>query len=153
VSLWGRHPRQQLAYLLVALGLIGLVWWTNSGLNNGLNETTSDSAGTTSSSSSLSGSVDSESGLAWIKSEDLPSEAWETLSLIDSGGPYPFAQDDEVFGNFEELLPQQPGGYYREYTVITPGADTRGARRIVRGAEGELYWTNDHYRSFQRIVR
>ena len=84
---------------------------------------------------------------------DLPPEAGQTLDLIDAGGPYPYEQDDGVFMNREELLPNQPESYYREYTVETPGSGDRGARRIVAGNGGELYWTDDHYTSFARIER
>lgn len=90
-------------------------------------------------------------GLPVITSEELPPEALETLALIARGGPFPFSKDGSVFQNREQLLPRKPTGYYREYTVITPGESDRGARRIVRGAAGELYYTNDHYASFARI--
>lgn len=83
----------------------------------------------------------------------LPPQAADTLALIDKGGPYPYDQDDSVFGNYEGLLPGEPQGYYREYTVPTPGSPDRGARRIIVGENGELYWTDDHYRSFARILR
>jgi ribonuclease T1 len=82
---------------------------------------------------------------------DLPAEARETLALIKAGGPYPYQQDGRSFGNRERLLPRRGRGYYREYTVKTPGARDRGARRIVAGKGGELYYTTDHYRSFRRI--
>ena len=78
-------------------------------------------------------------------------EIQRTLDRIAADGPYPFRQDDTVFVNREGRLPKQALGYYREYTVITPGADDRGARRIVRGQRGELYYTDDHYGSFRRI--
>jgi ribonuclease T1 len=81
----------------------------------------------------------------------LPAEARATLQLIRSKGPYPYAKDGSVFGNREGLLPRQARGYYREYTVKTPGERTRGARRIVAGRGGELYYTEDHYNSFRRI--
>ena len=68
-------------------------------------------------------------------------------------GPFPEDRDGVTFENREELLPDQPRGYYREYTVPTPGSDDRGARRIVVGEGGELYWTADHYSSFSRIAR
>lgn len=96
---------------------------------------------------------DPATGLPSVAVGDLPPEARDTLALIDRGGPYPYDQDDQTFGNREQLLPDQPDGYYREYTVETPGSDDRGARRIVRGDGGELYWTDDHYSSFSRIVR
>lgn len=83
--------------------------------------------------------------------QDLPREARQTLSLIKAGGPFPYARDGIVFGNFEKLLPKRPRGYYREYTVKTPWRKDRGPRRIVAGAEGEYYYTDDHYESFRRI--
>lgn len=82
---------------------------------------------------------------------ELPREARETLALIDKGGPFPYERDDVVFGNFEKRLPIRERGYYREYTVRTPGVKHRGARRIVAGRNGERYYTDDHYRSFKRI--
>lgn len=82
---------------------------------------------------------------------DLPAEARQTIALIRKGGPYPHERDGVVFGNYEKLLPAKGRGYYREYTVRTPGAKDRGARRIVAGRGGELYYTDDHYRSFRRI--
>lgn len=87
-----------------------------------------------------------------IRAADLPREAQATLALIRKGGPYPYARDGVVFGNREALLPGQRRGYYREYTVKTPGERTRGARRIVAGKGGELYYTEDHYNHFSRIV-
>lgn len=90
-------------------------------------------------------------GLPVITLDELPPEAQATLALIASGGPFPFSKDGSVFQNRERLLPRQPTGYYREYTVITPGEGDRGARRIVRGEAGELYYTDDHYASFARI--
>ena len=82
----------------------------------------------------------------------LPSEGKQTLELIKAGGPFPYKQDGRVFSNREALLPKQKRGYYREYTVKTPGARDRGARRIVAGRPGEYYYTDDHYRSFRRII-
>jgi len=82
---------------------------------------------------------------------ELPKEARETLALVRKGGPYPYAKDGVVFGNREGRLPKQKRGYYREYTVKTPGERTRAARRIVTGTGGELYYTADHYNTFRRI--
>ncbi|GHE66555.1 ribonuclease domain-containing protein [Streptomyces cellulosae] len=83
---------------------------------------------------------------------DLPSEAHDTLDLIEQGGPFPFEQDGTVFQNREGILPGQETGYYHEYTVITPGSPTRGARRIVTGEEyQEDYYTADHYASFDLV--
>lgn len=81
----------------------------------------------------------------------LPPEARETLALIKQGGPFPYKRDGIVFNNFEKLLPLQPRGYYREYTVKTPGRKDRGPKRIVAGKEAEYYYTEDHYKSFRRI--
>jgi ribonuclease T1 len=82
---------------------------------------------------------------------ELPGEARQTIALIRKGGPFPYERDGVVFGNFEKKLPAQSRGYYREYTVRTPGATNRGARRVVAGRGGELYYTEDHYASFRRI--
>jgi guanyl-specific ribonuclease Sa len=83
----------------------------------------------------------------------LPPEAVQTLRLIEAGGPFRYDRDGSVFQNREGLLPQRPRGYYREYTVPTPGSPDRGARRIVSGGDPPqvLYYTDDHYRTFRRI--
>ncbi|MEW2386740.1 ribonuclease [Streptomyces venezuelae] len=82
----------------------------------------------------------------------LPSQAHDTLDLIEKGGPYPYPQDGTVFQNREGELPQQSSGYYHEYTVVTPGSDDRGARRIVTGEKSqEDYYTSDHYASFDLV--
>ncbi|MFN8630826.1 MAG: ribonuclease domain-containing protein [Chloroflexota bacterium] len=94
---------------------------------------------------------DPTSGLPTIALADLPPEGQATLALIIAGGPYPYSQDGSVFQNREGILPDQPSGYYREYTVPTPGSPDRGARRIVVGREGERYYTADHYATFERI--
>lgn len=99
------------------------------------------------------GGTDPESGLPIVQVFDLPPEAAETLDLIDAGGPFPEDRDGVTFENREDLLPDHPVGYYKEYTVPTPGSDDRGARRIVVGEAGEYYYTGDHYRSFSRIAR
>lgn len=74
-----------------------------------------------------------------------------TLALIEQGGPFPYEKDGTVFQNREGKLPPRPRGYYREYTVPTPGAKNRGARRVVQGRDGDTWYTSDHYRSFVRI--
>ncbi|MFI2779515.1 guanyl-specific ribonuclease [Streptomyces sp. ALB3] len=82
----------------------------------------------------------------------LPSQAHDTLELIDAGGPFPYEQDGTVFQNREALLPSRSTGYYHEYTVVTPGSPDRGARRIVTGEEVEEdYYTADHYESFDLV--
>ncbi len=87
-----------------------------------------------------------------IRLDQLPAEAHDTLRLIAAGGPFPYRQDGVVFENREGRLPRKPAGYYREYTVVTPGSADRGARRLVRGNQGELYYTDDHYNSFRRVI-
>lgn len=95
-----------------------------------------------------------EDGLPYVDLADLPPEAAETVALIDAGGPFPYpGKDGSTFGNFEGVLPDRQRGYYAEYTVETPGLEHRGARRIIAGDGGELYWTADHYESFERIRR
>jgi len=94
-----------------------------------------------------------------IPAAALPVEARATLALVRAGGPFPYAKDGGVFSNREKMLPPRSRGYYREYTVKTPGARDRGARRVVAGAgttgdartSGEYYYTDDHYNSFRRI--
>ncbi len=90
--------------------------------------------------------------LADVGIKSLTPEARDTLKLIEKGGPYPYDRDGIVFGNFEKRLPLKERGYYTEYTVKTPGVTHRGARRIVAGKGGEKYYSDDHYKSFKRIV-
>lgn len=102
----------------------------------------------------LDGSArEAETGIGIVPLGALPREAQIVLQRIDAGGPFAYRKDGSVFGNRERLLPLRPTGYYREYTVPTPGSSDRGARRIVKGAAGELFYTRDHYRSFKRIVQ
>ena len=96
---------------------------------------------------------------ATVAVADLPREAQATLALIKAGGPFPYAKDGTVFGNYERILPRQKRGYYTEYTVKTPGLKNRGPRRIIAGkgttgdpaTSGEYWYTADHYQSFRRI--
>ena len=90
-------------------------------------------------------------GVGEVAASQLPPQARDTLARIKKGGPYPYAKDGAVFGNREGRLPRQKRGYYREYTVKTPGERTRGARRIVAGRGGEFWYTEDHYATFRRI--
>jgi ribonuclease T1 len=96
---------------------------------------------------------DEASGLPLVDLADLPREAAETVELIDVGGPFPYADDGETFLNSAGLLPERETGYYRVYIVDTPGSAEPITRRIVTGADGELYWTDDHYETFRRITR
>ncbi|MER5889088.1 ribonuclease domain-containing protein [Streptomyces sp. NPDC001941] len=86
-----------------------------------------------------------------LRVADLPAEAHQTLRLIRKGGPFPYDKDGVVFGNFEKRLPSKKRGYYHEYTVRTPGERGRGARRIVTGSGGEVYYTADHYETFEEV--
>jgi len=92
------------------------------------------------------------SSLPEIRESALPVEGRRVLALVRAGGPYQYGQDDQVFGNFERVLPVRDRGYYREYTVPTPGEGDRGARRIVAGNGGEKYYTGDHYATFKYIA-
>jgi ribonuclease T1 len=95
-------------------------------------------------------------GLGTVTRSQLPKQAVETLQRIEAGGPFPFEKDGVVFGNRERLLPPHPRGYYHEYTVPTPRARNRGARRIVCGGPrrqiDDCYYSGDHYASFKRIA-
>ncbi|MDJ0380998.1 ribonuclease domain-containing protein [Streptomyces sp. G-G2] len=92
-------------------------------------------------------------GMKTVRAAALPAQAWDTLALIDQGGPYPYRQDDGVFGNFEKVLPKQNRGYYHEFTVKTPGSRDRGARRIITGQGREFFYTEDHYKTFKAVLR
>lgn len=105
----------------------------------------------------FAGARDSDTGLRkpsnqTIAAAELPPDGQATLQLIKKRGPFPYRKDGSTFGNRERLLPRQQYGYYKEYTVKTPAANHRGARRIIAGAAGEYYYTSDHYNTFQRIV-
>lgn len=140
--------KSRAAYLVAGLLLVALAVWGPS-LWSG-SDGSADSRPTV---TTTVGATDPVSGLPQVDQDLLPSEAGRTLSLIDRGGPYPYEEDGDVFLNKEGILPEREYGYYHEYTVDTPGAATRGARRIVTGSDGEFYWTEDHYQSFERIHR
>ncbi|QLG10477.1 ribonuclease [Deinococcus sp. D7000] len=111
---------------------------------------------TRSPSTPATASRDPQSGLRWIDASDLPREGTQVLQDIAGGGPFRYRKDGVTFGNRERILPRQASGYYREYTVPTPGEGDRGARRIVCGGQpvtrtAECYYTADHYASFRRI--
>jgi ribonuclease T1 len=88
----------------------------------------------------------------------LPAQGRDMMALIKKGGPFKYDKDGTVFGNREKFLPARQRGYYREYTVRTPGESSRGARRIVCGgqqprAPDACFYTDDHYASFRQIVQ
>jgi ribonuclease T1 len=162
-----RTPQRSIVGLLLALVMAAVVWWTQGdGASPGTGAEPSSPTQTQSPThdytetntrsaepSPQPAGTDPVSGLPLVALAELPPEAADTVDLIDAGGPFPEDEDGGTFENREELLPDEPRGYYAEYTVPTPGSDDRGARRIVAGDEGELYWTGDHYRSFERITR
>lgn len=105
---------------------------------------------------SINGAPTATPVLADIRLSELPAQARETHRLILAGGPFPYARDGVVFGNRERLLPRKARGFYREYTVKTPGTRSRGARRIICGGTPPTvpevcFYTGDHYASFKRI--
>ena len=88
-----------------------------------------------------------------VSIDRLPPEAQETIQTIERGGSFPYHQDGAIFSNRERRLPSVRYGTYREYTVPTPGARTRGARRMIAAPQRIYYYTGDHYRSFQQVIR
>lgn len=98
--------------------------------------------------------VDRPSGaIPTVPLKSLPPQVTVTVHRIETGGPFPYPYDDGVvFHNYEHLLPAEPDGYYHEYTVPTPGAPDRGARRIVTAENGSFYYTPDHYVTFDRLA-
>lgn len=103
--------------------------------------------------------ADYADGIGTIDYAALPKEAQTVIGMIQKRASFPYRQDGQIFSNRERILPSRPRGYYQEYTVPTPGADNRGARRIISGQgttgdnanSGEYYYTRDHYRSFARV--
>lgn len=155
---------------LVVLLLVGAAWFllpqladSTSTTGTSTTVTATDSGATTDSGTTANSGSSTQSGdqdwsseteptiSATINVDDLPPEAWDTMALIDQGGPFPYGKDGSVFQNREGRLPDHDMGWYREYTVDTPGSSDRGARRIVGGDDGVLYWTADHYDSFAEI--
>jgi guanyl-specific ribonuclease Sa len=129
--------------LLVAIAVVAAQWWP-SPAPSGQHET--PAAESSRAPPGVAAAPERRPG-------SLPPEAVTTLAAIERGGPFPYDRDGSVFQNRERRLPDRPRGYYREYTVATPGARDRGARRIVAGGQPPevYYYTDDHYRSFRRV--
>ena len=152
--------RKQLAGLIAALIVLALIIGgtllynrLTAGNSSGAEQSQSQSASAKKSPAKpTSQPASNPSKLPTLKASALPKEAQQTLALIAKGGPYPYDRDGINFGNFEGVLPKQRGGYYKEYTVKTPGESDRGARRIIVGGKGEKYYTDDHYESFSFIL-
>ncbi|XAS68423.1 ribonuclease domain-containing protein [Micrococcaceae bacterium Sec5.7] len=150
--------RRPVTVAVLLIGLVALALLvSNNALFPGMGsptaaETSAVSPGPSAVRSGAPAVAPSPSTLATVKESALPAEGRETLVLISRGGPYPYRAGDGTFGNFEQILPQKQEGYYKEYTVITPGEPDRGARRIVAGDAGEKYYTQDHYDSFKFIA-
>jgi ribonuclease T1 len=150
--LW-RNPVTLVTSVLAIVAVIALSWLQHDRGEPGAPGAAGDQTASTT-SATLPGDVgtDPDSGLPLVEVADLPGEARDMLALIASGGPFPYDRDGVVFENRERLLPDEDTGYYHEYTVPTPGSDDRGARRVIAGSSGELYYTDDHYVTFERIV-
>ncbi|MDP9889290.1 ribonuclease domain-containing protein [Pseudarthrobacter enclensis] len=156
--------RSILPLLLTTLVVLAMVAFGGAGLLGGQTESTTP--GTASSATTAPGRTPASapakqsaphrganpSSLPEIRESALPVEGRRVLALVRAGGPYQYSQDDQVFGNFERVLPVRDRGYYREYTVPTPGEADRGARRIIAGNGGEKYYTADHYTTFKYIA-
>lgn len=148
--------RSILPLILTTLVVLAMVAFGGAGLLGGQTESTTPgtASGATATPSKQSGPrrAANPSSLPEIRESALPAEGRRVLALIRAGGPYQYSQDDQVFGNLERVLPVRDRGYYREYTVPTPGEGDRGARRIVAGNGGEKYYTGDHYTTFKYIA-
>ncbi len=138
--------------LIAVAALVVLVGWLFVSLTGTDNEP--QTSGTVSPTATVvSDGQSSDSGLPVVRLASLPIEAQQTHALILEGGPFQYPQDGQVFGNRERILPQEDYGWYREYTVETPGSDDRGARRFVVGQDQVFFYTDDHYDSFSEVVK
>jgi ribonuclease T1 len=144
-----------LVVVLVVL-VVGLWWANRDGSTGSMASPGAQATATTGQERTAYPSSSAEntpdSGLDTVAESQLPREARAVLELVRAGGPYPYDQDDRTFQNREGILPRQERGYYREYTVKTPGSNDRGARRIIGGRDGDRYYTDDHYDSFRQIL-
>ncbi|HVE72377.1 MAG TPA: ribonuclease domain-containing protein [Thermoanaerobaculia bacterium] len=144
-----RRKPSSLVFLIAALVVIATGWWQQQ------KASPPTTLPPVTPASSPAGSPASPSAAVPSSLDAVPAAhrpaVEQTLALIRSGGPFPYSRDGITFQNREGKLPQRPSGYYREYTVPTPGAKNRGARRIVQGRDGDTWYTSDHYRTFVRI--
>lgn len=145
-----RSVRWAIQLVVGLVVIIGGLWFAGGG-GDDIGSGAGGGDGSRSASATPGDDGTPSSALEMIGESDLPREGRETLDLVRSDGPFPYDRDGVTFQNREGILPSQGGGYYREYTVPTPGEDDRGARRIVGGQEGDRYYTEDHYASFRQI--
>jgi ribonuclease T1 len=142
--------------VLIALlvGLVGLVGSDGPGAVPATSVTASAAPTSRTSSTAPRRTAAPDAGLRVVALSALPREAQATVALIDQGGPFPYSQDGATFGNYAKVLPAHPRGWYREYTVRTPGERDRGPRRIVTGDhDTQIFYTGDHYATFVRVSR
>lgn len=139
-----RRTRGVLALLGLAL-VLGLAWWSQQATDD------PPRPGQVTYTGTYDQLPEADPGTDTVALGVLPPEARAVVRAIHDGGPFGYSRDGITFGNREGLLPPRPRGYYREYTVPTPGESDRGARRIVVGENGAMYYTEDHYASFRRI--
>ncbi|WP_086826084.1 ribonuclease domain-containing protein [Allokutzneria sp. NRRL B-24872] len=138
-------PRRRITAALVGLVALVVLGWLGKDLFSG-SDPASGGGCVAASQSKVAGAA---SGLKVCPLSGLPKETATTWDAIRAGGPYKYPKNDNVdFFNREGVLPGKAKGYYREFTVVTPGESTRGARRLVTGQTGEVYYTADHYKSF-----
>lgn len=147
----------------LVLALVALLWYAGQRRSvdpspSAVGTSASSSASSASSASSRSSSSTPsrsgptpDSGLPTVAAGDLPEVAREMLVTIHAGGPFRYREDGQTFANRERILPKEPSGYYREYTVKEGSQGDRGPLRIIGGRSGDLYWTPDHYAHFQQI--
>jgi len=154
-------PRTRLTWLLAALVAVAVLaggaavgWWSAG--RSTVDPVVTGSARPGSASAGSAGAAVAGtpvSGLPTVRVAELPPEARTVLATLDAHGTFRYSQDGTVFGNFEHRLPARPDGYYHEYTVPTPGSRDRGARRLVVGLDGDVYYTGDHYATFRQVLR
>ena len=151
------RSRWWILILLAAIALACWIWLINHGPTQASGATVLAPATTVAEQSAasppLAAPAADSAAVDGTGPDNLPPEARTVLRLIASNGPFPYDRDGAVFGNYEHRLPEQPRGYYHEYTVPTPGAHNRGARRIITGGEPphSYYYTDDHYETFRPI--
>ena len=85
----------------------------------------------------------------YITKDEARELGWEGGSVEKVAPGYAIGGD--VFGNREGLLPEEPGRIYYECDVDTKGTDSRGAHRLVYSDDGLIYYTSDHYETFELL--